>query len=404
MVGLLDLAHWESPMKSNTMNSNTFDVLVIGGGINGLSALYHLKRLGVKRVGLIERFSLGHEWGSSHGAARITRSVYSAPEYARLMKWVHQEEWPRLEKDVGRQLIYNYPHPGLFIGPPSERFARYIHAVKQEGADIDMIDPVDARKLYPQFTFKGVEKVLLDKTAGIISAKEVLESLASFAQKNGVIIYENTSVNEIDSTTEPLTLQTSRGPLKTERLIVAAGAWARGLFPFLNPKLTVARQTVGYFRPEGGHLDDYRPDRFPLWVYMEEEENQMFYGMPEFGCSGIKVARHLRAGVDDNPDDRPDLVESDKIQDMTHFMATFFTFSKWKLVNAEHCLYTNAPNEDFIIDFHPDNPHIVIGAGFSGHGFKFGPLTGKLLAELAWEGKVSIPDADIVKRLFALRK
>ena len=168
---------------------------------------------------------------------------------------------------------------------------------------------------------------------------------------------------------------------------------------------SVARQTVGYFTTPDGDRDAYRPGRFPVWVYMEEDENQLFYGMPEFGGrAGIKVARHLRLGVDDDPDDPPDAIAQDKIEDVKRFMARFFTSSGWTLAGAEHCLYTNAPNEDFIIDLHPENPRIAIGAGFSGHGFKFGPLTGRLLAELAWEGKLSFPEADLAKRLFALGK
>ena len=113
------------------MNGDTFDALVIGGGINGLSALYHLKRLGAERVGLVERFSIGHDRGSSHGAARVTRSAYVAPEYVRLMQWVHAEEWPRIEKAVGKQLVYS--NPGIYTGVPCERLDRYINAVQQVG-------------------------------------------------------------------------------------------------------------------------------------------------------------------------------------------------------------------------------------------------------------------------------
>ena len=106
------------------MNGDTFDALVVGGGINGLSALYHLKRLGAERIGLVERFSIGHDRGSSHGAARVTRSAYVAPEYVRLMQWVHAEEWPRIEKAVGKQLVYS--NPGIYTGLPCERLERYI--------------------------------------------------------------------------------------------------------------------------------------------------------------------------------------------------------------------------------------------------------------------------------------
>lgn len=381
------------------MHSDTFDALVIGAGVNGLSAIYHLMRLGAERVALVERFSIGHQRGSSHGAARITRSAYAAPEYVRLMQWVHEEEWPRLEKDAGTRLVY--PNRGLFAGAPCEGFNSYIRAVENEDVDVEVITADEARRLYPQFTLENVERVLLDRTAGIVSARETIDSLARLARNNGVRIFENTLVHGFDPATEPLTIETSRGTLKAECLIVAAGAWAGQLLPFLKPRLAVARQTVGYFVPPGS-LDDYRPGRFPVCMYMGEQENDVFYGMPEFGRTGIKVARHVRYGRDDDPDDPPDSIEQDRIDDLNRFMAMLFTAKGWTLAGAEHCLYTVSPNEDFIIDLHPENPRIAIGAGFSGHGFKFGPLTGRLLAELAWEGKESIPEAETARRLFSL--
>lgn len=380
------------------MPGETFDALVVGGGINGLSALYHLQRLGAQRLGLVEQFSIGHDRGSSHGAARITRSAYGEPDYVRLMQWVHAEEWPRLEKDAGRQL--RHPNPGLFIGPPCDYFNKYIQAVQHEGVDVAAVTPAEARELYPQFTFENVETALLDRTAAIVSAQETIESLAALARQSGARMLENTAVHGIDPGTDPVTVTTSTGTLEAERLVVAAGAWAGQLLPFLKPRLAVARQTVGYFTPSA-NADAYQPGRFPVWMYMGEE-NDVFYGMPEFGRTGVKVARHVRYGANDDPDDPPAAVTQSKIDDITRFMAGFFTAPGWALAGAEHCLYTVSPNEDFIIDLHPENPRIALGAGFSGHGFKFGPLTGRLLAELAWEGKLTIPEAETARRLFSL--
>ena len=206
------------------MSNHTFDALVIGGGVNGLSALYHLARLGVPRLGLVERFSIGHERGSSHGAARITRSAYTAPEYVRLMQWVHGEEWPRLEKDAGTRLVH--PNPGLFAGAPCEGFNSYIRAVEQERVDVDVVTPDEARRRFPQFKLEGVERVLLDRTAGIVAASETVESLARLARENGVRIFENTVVHGFDPAADPVTVETSAGVLEAECLIVAAGAWA----------------------------------------------------------------------------------------------------------------------------------------------------------------------------------
>ena len=381
------------------MRSDTFDALVIGAGVNGLSALYHLVRLGATQLGLVERFAIGHDRGSSHGAARITRSAYGEPEYVRLMQWVHAEEWPRLEKDAGRRLVH--PNPGLFAGAPCEGFNSYIRAVEQEDVDVEIVTPDEARRLYPQFRLEDVERVLLDRTAGIVAASDTMASLARLARANGVRIFENTVVHGLDPGAEPVTVETTAGVLKAECLIVVAGAWAGQLLPFLKHSLAVARQTVGYF-VRADNMADYRPGRFPVCMYMGEEENDVFYGMPEFGRTGVKLARHVRYGRDDDPDDPPDAVAQYRIDDLNRFMAMFLSARNWTLAGAEHCLYTVSPNEDFIIDLHPENPRIAIGAGFSGHGFKFAPLSGRLLAELAWEGKFSIPEAQTARHLFSL--
>ena len=308
----------------------------------------------------------------------------SRPNTSRLMQWVHTEEWPRLEKDLRKKLVYS--NPGIYTGPPCERYHSYVHAVAQEGVDVELLTSDEARERFPQFTFEGVESALLDKTGGFISSVEAIESLTALARENGVRVLENTVVHGFDPASDPVRVETSGGTLETERLVVAAGAWAKNLLPFLKPSLNIARQTVGYFTPDDDP-DAYRPGRFPVWAYREQDENNLFYGMPEFGRAGVKVGRHLRVGVDDDPDNPPDAIDQEKIADVKRFIARFFTCRNWTLAGAEHCLYTNAPNEDFIIDLHPENPRIAFGAGFSGHGFKFGPLTGRLLAELAWEGE-----------------
>ena len=103
--------------------SSTYDVLVIGAGINGLSTCYHLAGMGVSRIGLIEQFQLAHNRGSSHSHSRITRSAYVNAHYVRLMQLAHHQEWPRLEKDADTQLIF--PTPGCFFGPPGSKYESY---------------------------------------------------------------------------------------------------------------------------------------------------------------------------------------------------------------------------------------------------------------------------------------
>ena len=376
-----------------------FDVLVIGGGLNGLASLYHLLRLGARNLGLVERFRLGHGRGSSHGHARITRSTYVSPLYVRLMRVLHAEEWPRLERDAGERLVH--PCPGCFFGPPGETIRTYAAAVREAEAHVDWLSPAEGRKRFPQFRFEDAEGVLLDHTAGVIAAARTLSALEGICRRGGVQVVEETPVLGIDPSRHPIEVATPRGVLQAERLVVTPGAWAGSLLPFLRPRLKIARQTVAYLLPEG-RAEDYLIERFPVWVYLADGENNTFYGMPEFGREGVKVARHLCHGFDDDPEAEPAEAEPARIEELRAFWGRQFTAPLRGLAGTESCLYTNTETEDFLIGLHPDDPRIAIGAGFSGHGFKFGPLTGRVLAEFVLNGKTTIPEFEQARAAFSL--
>ncbi|MDA0710562.1 MAG: FAD-dependent oxidoreductase, partial [bacterium] len=127
-----------------------------------------------------------------------------------------------------------------------------------------------------------------------------------------------------------------------------------------------------------------------------------YYGLPEFGREGIKIARHVITPEGDDPDEHPTSAPNEAIEDLRRFIENQFTSDIEHFVDWETCLYSNTDDEDFIIDLHPDNHNIVVGAGFSGHGFKFGPLTGRILAELAITGKSSLPEFENARHLFTL--
>ncbi len=377
-----------------------YEVVVIGSGLNGLATLYHLHRLGLRNLALIERFELEHDRGSSHGHARITRSTYDSANYVRLMQVVRAEEWPRLERDAGLQLVH--PNPVCVYGPPGKTIEKYAEAVKEIGAEVDWLESAEARRRFPQFRFPGAEGVLLDHTAGVIAAAKTISALARLCRERGVDVFEREPAKILDPSSDPIELETGRGVIKSERVVVTAGAWAPEIFPFLRDRLKVARQTVGYFRPEGPP-EDYRIGRFPSWIYLvPESENIHFYGMPEFGREGIKVARHGMSESEDDPNESPAEADPAKVEELFAFLAAHFTAAGQRLAGTEHCLYTNTASEDFILDLHPQNPRIAIGAGFSGHGFKFGPLTGRILAELVTAGKTSVPEFEGMRTAFSI--
>jgi sarcosine oxidase len=380
--------------------NDVYEVLVIGGGVNGLAALFHLQRLGCKGLGLVERFGLGHQRGSSHGQSRITRSAYNEARYVRLMQVVHQQEWPRLEAATQTQLVH--PTQGCFWGTPEGKFTDYAEAVARAGADADCISVQAARRRFPQFRFGRAQEVLLDRTAAVVAAADAMAAMARLNAANGVVVHTDTQVLALDPTVDPIRVETDKGVLQAERLVVAAGAWAGDLLPFVQPYVRVARQTVGYFILEGPE-EDFQVGRFPVWGYLGDTDIE-YYGLPSFGRPGVKLARHVIWGVEDDPDEVPAAVDITEVEFLRQFLETHFTAPVERFVDAEHCLYTNTKTEDFIIDLHPENERIAVGAGFSGHGFKFGPMTGRALAELVLYGKTTVPEFEAMRDVFSIKQ
>jgi sarcosine oxidase len=356
-----------------------YDTIVLGAGINGLSAAYHLLRRGAGKLALLERLTVGHTQGSSHGKSRITRSTYSTPKYVEMIQVAHAQEWPRMAGDAGRSFLH--PAVGCFYGPGNGPYLDSVRAVPELRDAIEVLEVAQARRVFPQFRFPDSRLVIRDATCAVVSAEETVRWLGGWVASRADLV-EHCPVSCVERAPQELRLHTPCGVYRCGRLVVTVGGWLGGLFPELAPKLQVAHQDVGYFEVEAGA-------EFPVWVYVPERGDS-FYGLPEFARSGVKVARHRTGAEGDDPDrqvaaEMPATVR----QELERFVAEQFA-SPARLVGYEACLYTNTVSEDFLLDHHPEDPRIVIGSACSGHGFKFGPLTGRLLSELLLDGRSSL--------------
>lgn len=371
--------------------------VVVGGGLHGLAAAWHLARLGARDVVLLERFAIGHDRGSSHGRTRITRSAYDREVYVRLVTAAHREEWPRLEREAGRPLVHRAD--ACVFGTEDGGFERYAAAVAACGADVERLGPAEARRAFPAFRFLDAAGALRDRTAGIVAAADAIAALRGACARAGVRIVEGVRVRSIDPTRDAIPVETDAGTFLADRLVAAAGPWSGELVPEVRRGLTVRRQTVGYFRLEDPAAG--LPGAFPPWIYAGADG--LLYGVPAFAGDGIKAARHAVAGPADDPEAAcvPDPAE---VAAVRAFLDAELVPRVAALERAETCLYTCTPTEDFVIDLHPANALIAVGAGFSGHGFKLGPLTGRLLAELALRGRTSVPEFEESRAVFSARR
>jgi sarcosine oxidase len=381
-----------------TRTPAAFGALVLGGGVHGLATAWRLAQRGVERVGLVERFRLHHDRGSSHGAGRITRSTYMDARYVRLMQTAHAEDWPELERAADRTLLHHCD--GVFWGPPAGDLDRYHAAVVAAGAPgVERIEPAEARRRFPTFAFPDAHAVLHDHTGGVVAAADTLLALDRLCRIEGVHVLEDTRVLGLEPASDPVTVDTNRGRLLAERVVVTTGAWVGELVPALRPRVHVQRQHVGYFALDGDPLDARAP-RFPVWVHLGAPDMGVHYGLPEFGRPGIKAAWHATGIGADDPDATPG-PDAGAITRVRDFLSTQLARPLGDTLHAETCLYANTADEHFVIGSLPGAPRVVVGSCCSGHGFKFAPLMGRLLAGMALDGATGVPAFEAERAAFA---
>lgn len=353
-----------------------FEIVVVGAGIQGLSTAHALLARGVSSLALIDQFELGHELGSSHGRSRITRSTYNHPKYVELMQFVHGECWPAWEEECGQKLLH--PNPGLFWGPGAGPYRESLRAFPEVWSKIEELTPKQARVRFPAFRFPDVDWVLLDHSCAVLAAQRTREFLIQAIGKSQATVLQNCPVEHWQGQPDELVLSTAQGEIGCQKLIVTAGPWTSKLLP-LGSKLRVAHQDVGYFVLQ--HPMQAGP--FPVWVYAGHEAGDSFYGLPQFERDGVKLARHRTSDRSDHPDRAiAEKMPCEALADLQEFAGHQWAGPVHN-VGYEACLYTNTCSEDFILDHWTDDPRVIVGAGFSGHGFKFAPLIGRILANLA---------------------
>ena len=353
----------------------------------GAATAYHLARRG-QPVTLIEQFALGHDRGSSHGAARITRHSYADPAYARLMIDAFRA-WRELEADSGRPIYLRTG--GVSISPEG---VDYVSRVASSLAAIDIphrrMNGSELNRAIPVFGLSSTDDVVFEPDAGMLSAEvavAVQVEMARFLGGDSTEIFDRSPVCRIDLEGDHPALVLDGQVLTADRLIVTAGAWTGRLLPTLAVPLRPTRQQVLYFRP--GDTARFAIGRFPVFIYKGLAEKDDYYGMPECLGMGVKAARHGGPGVDPDVDDR--VIEAGYIAEIRSFLGrTIPALAASPIDRAEICLYTMTEDENFRVGPLPGRPDLIVASPCSGHGFKFSCLIGRVLADLAIDGETPI--------------
>lgn len=358
-----------------------FDVIVIGVGGMGSATACHLVTRGV-RVLALEQFSIPHDRGSSHGATRIIRLAYSEhPAYVPLLRRSY-ELWRALESTAGERLLVITG--GLDIGTEaSGTIVGSLDSCRIHDLPHELLTADSLARRFPAYrlpaSFMGVHQ----PDAGFLLSERCIVAHTSAARALGAEIHTGEQVTGWDAGPAHVDVRTARSTYRARRLVVTAGPWAQQLVPALAGLASPERQVLLWTRPTAPEL--FEADRFPVFVI--EGEAGRFYGFPLDPDRGFKIGRyhHRHEAVDPDHIDRSCDAEDERV--LREGIREYFPAADGPTVAMQTCMFTNSPDEHFILDHHPELPNVSIAAGFSGHGFKFCSIVGEIMADLSLDGE-----------------
>ena len=356
------------------------EVAVVGAGLMGAATAWELARRGVS-VALVEAHDPGHVHGSSHGTSRIVRRAYADPFYLQLTGRSF-DAWQRAEDDTGTTLLTMTG--GLDTGSrrDPEGLARLM---AEQRIDCELLAAAEAESRWPGMGFDG--PVLFHPQAGHLDADAAVAAWVRRAQELGATVLGRTRVTGVDVVGDGALVRTDGPTIAAGTVVVAAGPWLPELagslgLPLVLPPIVVTQQQVFHFRR-------HEPE-VPWPVFVHKGELQLF-GLPSGADGGprpaFKVAEHGN-GTPTTATGRTGRVDPVSRDRVLRHVAEFLPGLAPEPVAQGSCLYTNTPDEDFVLD--RVGP-IVVASPCSGHGAKFAALIGELAADLAQDRAAALP-------------
>lgn len=363
----------------------TADVIVLGLGGMGSAAAAALTRRGLSVLGL-EQFTLGHDQGSSHGQTRIIRTAYfEHPNYVPLVRRAFGL-WAKLQES--RDLLLLEGCDCLSIGRADSELVRgVLSAASEHRLLIERCDATELRQRFPQFRFGDEYVGVLEQEAGFLYVDQCVRALQDEARDLGADLRAEEPVARWRADGRGVFVETSKGTYSAGRLVITAGPWAGRLISELGVPLTVMRQVPLWLAPPD--LSPFRRDVFPIWI--AEVPAGHFYGLPALDVRGHKTARHYGAPELKSPDEIDRTVTAADEEPVRQFLREHLPAGDGPVRHSSICIYTLTPDRHFLIDRHPRHENVFVAAGFSGHGFKFAPVVGEILADLAQTGRSIYP-------------
>jgi sarcosine oxidase len=347
----------------------------------GSAAAYHLARRGLS-VAAIERFNPGHDRGSSHGLSRIIRLAYfEDPRYVPLLRRAFTL-WRELEAESGERLLH--VTGGLDIGLPGSRVfdgsreSCAVHSLPHE-----ILTAEQVRQRFPGFHLPAGFKAVFQPDGGFLEPEKCITTFARAAAARGAhVIAEEEAKGWHRANDGLIVVRLADGEIRAKQIVLCGGAWMPQLVPALAPLLRAERQVVAWFGVN--EPGSFAPDRFPVFVMTTGDGT--FYGFPEFGVPGFKIGKYHHRSERVDPDQVNRAVDANDESVLRQCVTSVFPGANGPVVRSSTCIFTNTPDEHFIIDRLPRTPEALVVSACSGHGFKFCSVVGEIVADLVTQG------------------
>ena len=360
-----------------------YDVIVAGLGAMGSATAAHLAMRGKRVLGL-ERWTPGHRNASSHGDSRIIREMYfEHPMYVPLLQRAH-DLWVELGNHAGKNLLHMTG--GLMIGPEDGALVTgTLRSAREHNLRYELLSPDDVTRRYPAFALREDLVAVHDRRAGYLDPEACNAAHLDLADQNGAELRFDERLIEWTSSDAGVTVTTPKGSYSADYLVLAVGARTSSLLNGLELPLEVERQAVFWMEPDPDAAN-YDESVFPIYAY-EYEPREICYGFPRLP-RGVKASVMHSGEIVNDADAVDSEIRDEEVSPLRRALSPILPgVSKAPVRERDVCLFTNTPDHDFIIDFHPEHPRVLISSACSGHGFKFASAIGEIQADLVTSGQ-----------------
>lgn len=357
----------------------SYDVIVVGVGGMGSATAFQLARRGQRVLGL-ERFDIPHSMGSSHGISRIIRlPYYEHSDYVPLLKRAFVL-WREIEAQSGQELLVTTG--SIDAGrEDGELFGGALASARLHELPHEVLTGAEVNARYPGYNLPSTLRAIFQPQGGLLASERAIVAHVNAAMSFGAEIHARERVHGWDAHPggEGVVVTTDRGRYEAARLVLTAGAWIGELVPIVQRLAVAERQVLAWLQPK--RPEWFTRERFP--VFNIDVEEGRYYGFPIYEVPGFKFGRYHHRGENCAPDLlRREADQADEAL-LRQFADRYFPQGNGPTMALRTCMFTNTPDEHFIIDHHPAHKQVVVASPCSGHGYKFCSVVGEILADLA---------------------